>query len=398
LPWARVCVLVFGVAWGAGQFAPLLLVYRDDVHLSSATISALWIIYVVGLVPAMLIGGWVSDRVGRRSLVRLAIVLSLASSLFLLAGSALVPLLFVGRLLAGLASGAAFGPATAWIKEASTDASEATAARRAAVAVSLGFGGAPLISGCVAAWLPAPDALPFAIHAATLLLIIPYAWSAPEPQRPANGRRVGAGSIAAVLRGPQFLRNVLPTAPWVFGTASTVTAVMPELVIKGGSSPALAGAVSALTLGSGVAVQPLGKRLEAAYPGKSMHVGLFITALGCAMGILTVTTHESFLLLPSAIVFGCAYGLVLVAGLVQMEMLAEPGDLASLTAAFYCLTYIGFTAPLVFTLGENILSDSEIMAIGGVVALLSIFVLVPQRPGPGTGAGVDRREYAAQAP
>jgi MFS family permease len=379
-PWARVAVGVIGVAWGAGQFAPLLLVYRDDVHLDSAAISALWIIYVIGLVPAMLLGGYVSDRVGRRGLVRLALVLSLLSSLSLIGGSAFEPLLFLGRLLAGLASGAAFGPATAWIKEASTGDSEATAARRAAVAISLGFGGGPLIAGFVAAWLPAPDVLPFVIHAAVLAAIIPFAWRAPEPRRPGGAGGATGGGLLAAVRHPEFVRNVLPTAPWVFGTASTVTAVMPELVVHGGSSVALAGGVSAITLGSGVVVQPLGKRIEESRPGRSMNVGLLVTALGFALGVLTVSLDEPFLLFPGAVVFGSAYGLLLVAGLVQVELLAEPEDLASLTAGFYCLTYVGFSAPLVFTVAGNFVSDTAILVAGGLAALASIPLLVPQRP------------------
>lgn len=398
-PWARIATAALGVAWGAGEFAPLLLVYRDDVHLGSGTISALWIIYVVGLIPAMLIGGYASDRIGRRGLVRLALGFSLLSSVVLIAGSAAEPLLFLGRLLAGLASGAAYGPATAWIKEVSTDASEATAARRAAVAISLGFGGGPLIAGFVAAWLPAPDVLPFAIHAALMLAVIPFCWSTPEaPRRTAAGAgaAVGAGVLAAVRRR-EFLRNVLPTAPWVFGTASTVTAVLPELVIHGGSSPALAGVVSAITLGAGVAVQPLGKRIEAIRPGMSMQVGLLATALGFALGVLTVALDDSLLLFPSAIVFGGAYGLILVAGLIQVEILAEPRDLASLTALFYSLNYVGFAAPLLFTLVENLVSDTAIMVAGGILALATIPLLIPPRPdsphGPSGPCG--RPELAA---
>lgn len=397
-PWVKIATAAFGVAWGAGQFAPLLLVYRDDVHLAATTISGLWIVYVVGLIPAMLIGGYASDRVGRRGLVRLALGLSLLASVFLIAGAGVVPLLFLGRLLAGLASGAAYGPATAWLKEVSTDASEDTAARRAAVAISLGFGGGPLIAGFVAAWLPAPDVLPFAIHAAVMVAIIPFGWSAPEAPRPAvadPGGTVGGGVLGA-LRRREFLRNVLPTAPWVFGTASTVTAAMPELVIHGGSSPALAGVVSAITLGAGVAIQPLGKWIEARRPGKSMHLGLLVTALGFALGVLTVALDSSFLLFPSAIVFGSAYGLLLVAGLVQVEILAEPGDLASLTAVFYCLTYVGFTAPLFFTLAEGVVSDTAMMIFGGAVALATIPLLVPRPRSPGPpGASPARTRLAA---
>ena len=62
---------------------------------------------------------------------------------------------------AGLASGAAFGPGTTWIKELSEDGA---GARRAAGALSAGFGGGPLVAGAMAQWLPAPAVVPYVAH------------------------------------------------------------------------------------------------------------------------------------------------------------------------------------------------------------------------------------------
>lgn len=403
--WLRVAAGMFGVAWGAGQFAPLLLVYRHDEHLSATTVSGLWIIYAIGLLPAMLLAGVVSDRLGRRAVLRVAIVLSAVSSLLLLFGAAHETwALFGGRFFAGIASGAAFAPATAWIKEASTDADESTAARRGAVALSVGFGGGPLVAGLAAAWLPAPDIIPFVIHLTVVLVVGPLVWSAPEtrrPQAPARSLRAPSRrsrkSLVAVLLQPEFLRNVLPTAPWVFGTASTATAVLPVLLLGGGSSPALAGAVSAITLGAGVVVQPLGRRLDTRRPGSSMRFGLLITGLGFGLGVATVVLGQPILLVPSGVVLGAAYGLVLVAGLIQVEILAEPDDLATLTAVFYSLSYVGFAAPLVFTLGEKLFTNAEILIGGGVASLLMIALILPPRPAaepaPTHAGATGTREY-----
>src|SRR5215207_8524036 len=56
---------LFGVGWGANQFAPLLLVYHRDLGVGEATLEAMFGVYAVGLIPGLLIGGPLSDRIGR---------------------------------------------------------------------------------------------------------------------------------------------------------------------------------------------------------------------------------------------------------------------------------------------------------------------------------------------
>ena len=63
--------------------------------------------------------GPLSDARGRRTVVIPAIALSLGASVSLIAGADSVALLFLGRLLAGLSSGAVFGAGTAWLRELS---------------------------------------------------------------------------------------------------------------------------------------------------------------------------------------------------------------------------------------------------------------------------------------
>jgi hypothetical protein len=50
--------------------------------------------------------------------------------------------------------------------------------------------------------------------------------------------------------------------------------------------------------------------------------------------------------LVTAAVLGAGYGFCLVAGLLEVQRLAGPDDLAGLTAVFYALTYVGFAVPV----------------------------------------------------
>ena len=92
--------------------------------LGTGTLEALFGVYAIGLIPGLLIGGPLSDARGRRAVVMPAAVLSLVASVALAAAGHHVGLLFAGRLLAGVSSGAVFSAGTAWLRELSAPAAQ----------------------------------------------------------------------------------------------------------------------------------------------------------------------------------------------------------------------------------------------------------------------------------
>ena len=49
--WVRAGAALFGAAWGSNQFTPMLLVYRQQLGLSTGTLEALFGVYALGLIP-----------------------------------------------------------------------------------------------------------------------------------------------------------------------------------------------------------------------------------------------------------------------------------------------------------------------------------------------------------
>ncbi|MGQ4424452.1 MFS transporter, partial [Streptomyces violaceoruber] len=160
--WIRVASAMFVVGWGANQFSPLLLVYRQGA-VSESVVTLAFGAYAFGLVPMLLLAVPLARRFGRATTIRAALAVSGVASLILLTGGDRTWALVIGRLLAGVASGAGFGPGTAWVKDLSAHTASGTGARRAAVALSAGFGGGPLVAGALAEWAPAPEVLPYAV-------------------------------------------------------------------------------------------------------------------------------------------------------------------------------------------------------------------------------------------
>ena len=55
--WLGAGLALAAVGWGANQFAPLIVMYEARLGLSAAVVDAMFALYALGLVPALLAGG-----------------------------------------------------------------------------------------------------------------------------------------------------------------------------------------------------------------------------------------------------------------------------------------------------------------------------------------------------
>ncbi len=379
--WLPVAAVLLGTGWGANQFVPLLLIYRPALGLSTGTLEAMFGFYAMGLIPGLLLAGPLSDACGRRCVVVPAAGLSLVASLVLVAGAGSVALLFCGRLLAGVSSGVVFGAGTAWLRELSAraGASDHVSARRAAVAMTAGFGLGPLVSGLLAQWAPSPRLVPYVPHIALMVVVLVLLRGALET---VDGPRRGVRLSVPGVRSVRFLRVVLPMAPWVFATPAIAFALLPSLVHAGSATAGVAvvAVVTSLTAFAGVLIQPLARRLDAdAYRNRAAIVGLLVAAAALVLAAVTAQVDPIWMLVPCAVLFGSAYGLCLVAGLVEVGRLADKEALAGLTAAYYAVTYLGFAAPYLFSLAAHLADYPTLLTITAALALATAAIV--SRPG-----------------
>ena len=120
--WFPVAGSMVAVAWGGNEFTPLLVMYREESHFSQVTVNGLLAAYVLGIVPALLISGPLSDYIGRRPTMLPAAPLSLLGS-FLLSIAPNEPLVIaVGRIMCGLALGIVMAVGSTWVAELITRA------------------------------------------------------------------------------------------------------------------------------------------------------------------------------------------------------------------------------------------------------------------------------------
>ncbi|MBH0779264.1 MFS transporter [Nocardia bovistercoris] len=377
--WFRAAFVMFGVGWGANQFSPMAGVYERDTNLSGAAFAALFGVYAAGLIPALLITGAVADRRGRRWVTIRTAVLSIVATIVLICGPGEVAVMGSARFLAGIASGAAFVAGSAWVKELSAGAAEGAGARRAAIALSAGFGAGPLVSGAVAQWLPLATSAPYFPHLVLMLPAVLLVRRCPDPASTRLGPRT---PLPEMVRTRGFLVGVLPWAPWVFGAATTsfVTAAKLASAHAGGLPIAFSGAVAGLTLLTGVLIQPLARRLDSRGAQWPPVVGLLLAGGGFVVTAVLAETagarYQVALILPAAVLLGAAYGILLVAGLLAVQRLAEPDELASAVAVFYTLIYLGFAAPYLLEVLSGGVDWAPWLIVEAVVTSVTAAVVV----------------------
>jgi hypothetical protein len=395
LPYVGVAVTMFGVGWGANQFVSLLVGYHLHRHVSVGTDQALFGIYALGLMPSLLVAGPASDRWGRARVIRPLAVVSVVATLVLIAGDHHVAALYVGRFLGGVASGAAFAVGTAWIKELSSPpyeaAGEQAGARRAAIALSAGFGLGPVATGVMGQWVPVPFVTAYLPHLLVMAIAIPWLWRSTETVvvTAAGPSLVSRLRVPAARHG-RFLAVVLPLAPWVFGSPSVAFAVLPTLVSSRthGYPVIFAGALAGLTLGAGVLIQPLARRLDRVDDARGVVAGLAAVTVGMVLAAVAAHTLDLVLVVVAAAVLGVGYGLGLVSGLLEVQRIAAPAELAGLSAVFYVLTYVGFAIPVALAHLTGVAGYPTLLAALAGLSLLSLAVVrvqAPRRPLPEVG-------------
>ncbi len=389
--WRRAVLVLFAVAVGTNVPTPLLLVYERELHLSPATLTALFGVYAAGLVPSLLVAGPLSDRIGRRGVVLPFVVMSGLTSLLFVVAAGSAPLLFLARFLQGVVSGAVFSVGSAWIGELSTG--DGAGARRAAAAMSGGFSLGPLTSGLLATYAPLPLALPYLVHVAVVAVGFTVARRLPETvplgvPRPPRAERSRAPLVRPSDRWT-LVGVVAPVAVCVYAFPSVVISALPLLVTQlPGDGVVFTGALAGLTLGASTLAAPLQRLL-----GRVTAVtGAASGALGYLLALVAARSGSIALLVPGAVLLGGGGGLCLAAGLALTNRIALPARRGAVSAVFYACAYLGFAAPFATALAARHGGPTLPLAVASTLAALLAVRLLVRLLGHGTrgGPGQDR--------
>jgi len=358
--------------------------YEGREHYSALMVNAFLGVYVLGLAPALLISGSLSDRHGRRPVMLAGVAAAVMGSALLALGPYGAEFLVLGRLFSGFTVGIAMAVGSSWLKELSQPpfdptADEASGARRSSLAFLMGAGLGALVAGLIAQWGPAPEVLPFLIH---IGVTVPFAFvvaAAPETHR------IGgvAGPWWRHLRVPsaghrRFVRVVAIAAPWLFASAAIGYGYLPTQLrgATGSWGLVFATAATVVALGVSSAVQTVAKRVHSMESARGLCTGVAIIAAGIAVTALAVSARSPWIGLAANVVIGAGMGVTMVSGLLEVQRIAPRGELASLTGVFYALAYAGFLAPAVIAAIAASVSVTTILWVVAAMAVASWLLIL----------------------
>lgn len=363
---AALTLLIFTM--GTSIVTPLLPLYQDRFHLSAGAITLLFATYTATVVPTMLVAGNVSDRLGRKATMVPAMVsISLASLVLAVADS--VPLLFLGRVLQGLAIGGFLGVGTALIVDHARGEARAWASVVAGLVFRLGFGLGPGMAGLIAEYAGNPIHAPFEVHLG--LMVVAFAAIAATPEtvhrerridrRPRTGRRVQVGVPAGQFRA--FALFLAPAAVMVGFLDATLLSVVPLYMVRelDVHNLALVGLVGFLILGAGGFTPVVARSMPSR---AAVMTGVVGGAVGSLLVVSASAVHSAAVVVVAAAVIGFLNGMILMGGTAICGVSVPLSERGKLMSALYMCAYSG-TLP---TIGLGYLSGAI-----GLTAALGVF-------------------------
>jgi MFS family permease len=357
----------------------MLIEYVQRSGYSRVDVDVLLGAYVLGLIPGLLVAAALSNRYGRRPVMVAGLISSVIGSVILAAGEfGGFPALLVGRLLSGLSVGIAMAVGTTWVAELSAppydDVAAGTGARRASIWLSMGLAAGPLCSGLLAQFAPLPLTLTYLVQAA---LCLPALWlvmvSGVETRTdPLEGNLLSHIRVPAATHR-RFVRVVAPMAPWIFGSAAIAYAIVPTLVSDRLGQWALlyTAGLTVLTLVCGVLVQPIARRLDDHASARAVVVSMVLMSFGVFAAVATAITRSPMVAVLVAMLLGAAYGIGIVSGLLEIQRIAEPHELAGVSGVYYSLAYIGFLLPALLAALAHYVSYPAMLTALGLLAAVS---------------------------
>ncbi|WP_084298778.1 MFS transporter [Mycobacterium genavense] len=360
---AAVLAVLLATGWAANHFAGLIPALSDHEHLNRATLDAIFGIYAVGLLPGLLIGGRVSDLLGRQSVAWAGSIIALTGTIAMLVSQHSTVLLG-GRLVVGVGVGLLVSSCTAW----ASDMRGPAGATVAGAVLTAGFAVGPFASGVIASVGSSGLWESFGIAAALVVLAPVVAVVAAQ--------RADA-TVAAPVPGPQpaasgrpdtarVLSWALPLSPWVNSSATLAFVTIPTHVHTGLAAPMAAGTAALIANGVSGITQLIARARQ--WGPQAGTIGAVLAALGYAVAAAAPSAMPLGVGLSLLVVLGCASGLLLREGLIDLEAAAPQRLRGALTGMFYTVSYIGFGLPMLLSTIGSAKATATILAVLAVLA------------------------------
>jgi MFS family permease len=380
------CLLFFA----AGAPSPLYGIYRAQLGFSTTTLTAVFAIYALVLLITLLVGGSVSDYLGRRRVILAALTVTAgACAVFLAAHS--TGLLFAARALQGVGVGTATGALGAALIDLQPEGS-GLAPLITTAAPTLGLGAGALGASALAQYGPAPTRLVWWLLLGAIAAAAVGILAMPEP----GTRHAGVlASLRPRVSVPRQARATFaiaaPCLIAVWALSGLYQSLGPSLAAQvTGSRDLLWGGLLIFLL-TGVAAAATAA-FRGLTPRTAMLAGCLVVLAGLAATFAAITTTTATAFLAGTAVAGVGFGLALLGVNRILIPLAPPGQRAGLIAAIFIINFLGLSIPALIAgvatthVGLHRTALAYCVATAALIAVAAGSLMLRSR-GPATGQG-----------
>jgi MFS family permease len=388
---------------GSSAPTPLYRVYQSEWGFSPMTITIVFGVYAVAVLAALLTVGTLSDHVGRRPVLLVALVLQ-AAVMVIFATAGGVPALLVARVVQGLSTGAAVGAVGAGMLD--LDKAKGTMAN--AVAPVTGTATGALVSGLLVQFLPAPTHL---VYLVLLGIFILQALGVALMSETSTSEAGALASLRPEVRVPPAVRRPLlvaiPALVAVWALGGFYASLGPDLVrqVVGSSSPVLGGlALFVLAACGALAVL----FFRATPPRTVMFIGTLGLVVGVGLTLLAVALTSAVPFFIGTAVGGVGFGAGFQGAIRTVLPLAAPHERSGVLSTVWIVSYLALGLPAIVAgflvvHGGGFLSTTRQYGVAVIVlAVLALAGLAwsgstPADERPGIGRSVAGGEHHAEA-
>ena len=352
---------------------PIYAIYQAEWGFSPITTTIVFGIYAVSVLVSLLTLGKLSDHVGRKPVLLVALVVQ-ALTMIILATAGGVPALLVGRLVQGITTGAAIGAIGATMLDIDAKRGQLTNALVPGIGTATGA----LLSALLVTFLPAPTHL---VYYVLMVVFLAQAVGVAFLRETVTRAPGALASLKPEISLPRAVRaHVMAAAPVLFAVwalAGLYGALGPALIGKlvGGNNAVLAGVLLVAFAGVASAAVLVLRNLS---PVAVMLTGTSALFLGVAVTLVALGIGSLALFFVGTVIAGAGFGGGFQGGIRIVVPQVAPHERAGVLSLLFVVSYLGFGVPAVaagFLVvdGPGLIGASQIY--GGAVMVLSVLAM-----------------------
>jgi MFS family permease len=324
--------------------SPLYIVYQGKWGFSSIPLTAVFAVYALGLLGALIVAGSLSDHLGRRPTLLLSLLIEIVGML-LFAQAQSVEWLFAARVLQGVATGIATAAISAALIDLQPIEKPRLGALLAASAPMAGLAAGALGSGLLVEYAPEPTRLVYWLLLGAFALAAVLTMAVPET---VERKRSWIASLRPTVTVPAHLRAdffaAVPslTATWALG--GLILSLGPSLTAKVlHDSSHVAGGLSIFIMAGVSAAMSI--VLRDTHARLATRGGLGALIVGVALALIALNDGSTVLFLVATGVAGLGFGPAFAGAFRAVSNRAPADRRAALVASIYVASYLAYSLP-----------------------------------------------------